>query len=58
MSIFKTQASSEMVTASDSVVRSEMEMNTDARLPGFKKTEQMNVSNVPNVKSRRDERGA
>ena len=45
MSIFKTEANSEMVTATDSVVSATI-CKQDPRLPGFKKTDEMDVMNI------------
>ena len=45
MSIFKTEANSEMVTATDSVV-SAATTSHNPRLPGLKKEAEMDVMNI------------
>ena len=57
MTIFKTEVDTKLALTHDQVVRSEMEFDqvSKQRLPGLT-TFNHGVSNLPNAKSRRDER--
>jgi hypothetical protein len=46
MNIFKNEATSEMVCATDQVVRSDMDHPEMSCLPGLKKAAQMDVQNT------------